>query len=113
MFGLAFGDALGKPVEFRRYEQIVAMFGPAGPTLLPDPAQVTDDTQMALAVGWALHEASVHEPENLAVALTRRFVSWLHDPDNNRAPGNTCLHACEALAGGARWQQASVMGSKG
>jgi ADP-ribosylglycohydrolase len=113
LFGLAFGDALGKPVEFRRYQEIVAVFGPGGPTELPDPALVTDDTQMALAVGWALHDATTIEPEPLAAELTTRFVAWLGSPDNNRAPGNTCLAACESLLRGVRWQEASIIGSKG
>jgi ADP-ribosylglycohydrolase len=40
-------------------------------------------------------------------------VAWLHDPDNNRAPGQTCLTACANLERGLRWQDATVLGSKG
>jgi len=55
MFGLAYGDALGRPTEFKRYEEIVAVYGPSGPRYLQgDPALVTDDTQMTLCVADAL-----------------------------------------------------------
>ncbi|WP_433057534.1 ADP-ribosylglycohydrolase family protein [Dactylosporangium sp. CS-033363] len=114
LFGLAFGDALGKPTEFRTYEQIVATFGPRGPRDLPPGALVTDDTQMALAVGAAL--TLVDGPltaERLEPHLNRLFVKWLHDPENNRAPGNTCLAACEQLDRGLPWWEATVRESKG
>ena len=59
LFGLAYGDALGKPTEFLTVAQIEGRYGPGGPRELEgDPALVTDDTQMALAVGWALHDAA-------------------------------------------------------
>jgi ADP-ribosylglycohydrolase len=45
--------------------------------------------------------------------LRKRFVAWAHSPDNNRAPGNTCLHACAGLDQGQPWQRATVAGSKG
>ena len=52
LFGLAYGDALGKPTEFLPVPEIIAAYGPGGPRDLEgDPALVTDDTQMALAVG--------------------------------------------------------------
>jgi ADP-ribosylglycohydrolase len=55
LFGLACGDALGAPTEFFSVNEIRARFAPGGP-LQPegDPRRVTDDTQMALAVGEAL-----------------------------------------------------------
>ncbi|MCG5439751.1 ADP-ribosylglycohydrolase family protein, partial [Micromonospora foliorum] len=58
LFGLAYGDALGKPTEFLTVAEIERRYGPTGPRELSgEPALVTDDTQMALAVGWALREA--------------------------------------------------------
>jgi ADP-ribosylglycohydrolase len=68
---------------------------------------------MALKVAWALHEVTDADPRRLASALAHRFVAWLVSPDNNRAPGNTCLTACANLQQGTRWQQAAVPGSKG
>jgi ADP-ribosylglycohydrolase len=117
LLGLAYGDALGKPTEFSSYEQIVAIFGPEGPADLPEPALVTDDTQMALAVARALIETPATDPVALAGALTGHFITWAHSPDNNRAPGMTCLRAVanleEGLPAGRPWQRSTVAGSKG
>ena len=114
LFGLAYGDALGKPTEFEDYATIVARYGPGGPReLTGDPALVTDDTQMALAVGEAILAAGEIGPRALEPALRRAFLAWAASPDNNRAPGMTCLLACEALADGRPWQQATETGSKG
>nr|BFE62646.1 ADP-ribosylglycohydrolase family protein [Dactylosporangium thailandense] len=116
LFGLAFGDALGKPTEFRSYEDIVATFGPRGPRDLPPGALVTDDTQMALAVGDALELALAEGPlsaDRLEPHLNRLFVAWARSPENNRAPGNTCMQACADLARGKPWWEATVAGSKG
>ena len=115
LFGMAYGDALGKPTEFMPVARIEAEYGPGGPQdLAGDPAQVTDDTQMALAVGHALRAVRQDlTPQALVGVLTERFVGWLMSPDNNRAPGNTCLRACGALQDGVDWQQATVIDSKG
>ncbi|MEO3769937.1 ADP-ribosylglycohydrolase family protein [Micromonospora sp. B9E7] len=114
LFGLAYGDALGKPTEFLTVAEIEHRYGPAGPRELSgEPALVTDDTQMALAVGWALHEAPSLTPEAVEPLLRRRFVAWSVSPDNNRAPGMTCLRACAELSRGLPWQAATVAGSKG
>ncbi|WBB77139.1 ADP-ribosylglycohydrolase family protein [Micromonospora sp. WMMD1128] len=114
LFGLAYGDALGKPTEFLTVSEIVRRYGPAGPReLVGDPALVTDDTQMALAVAWALHDAPAYTPEAVEPLLRQRFVDWAASPENNRAPGMTCLRACAELSRGVRWQEATVAGSKG
>lgn len=115
LFGAAFGDALGARTEFVRTAQAIReMFPPDGPR---SPAQnnwlITDDTQMMLAVGDALLSAGTQDARAVARALSEEFVRWYHDPENNRAPGNTCLRACDELNAGAPWQQATVMGSKG
>lgn len=114
LFGLAYGDALGKPTEFLTVTEIHDRYGPGGPRdLAGDPALVTDDTQMALAVAWALHDAPAFTPEAVEPLLRQRFVDWSVSPDNNRAPGMTCLRACAELARGTRWQDATVADSKG
>ena len=122
LFGLAYGDALGKDTEFSTVAEIQRRFGPDGPSELPEPALVTDDTQMALAVGEGLVEVLSGEdggtprpltPEALAPVWSRRFVEWARSPDNNRAPGMTCLRACGGLAEGKAWVDATVAGSKG
>lgn len=113
LFGLAYGDALGRPTEFQSYAQIIARHGPGGPGDLPDPALVTDDTQMALAVAWALRDDPQPTAATLEPLLRKRFLDWAISPDNNRAPGKTCLDACANLAEPMPWQRATVAGSKG
>ncbi|MET0415619.1 MAG: ADP-ribosylglycohydrolase family protein [Actinoplanes sp.] len=114
LYGLAYGDVLGKPTEFQQYAEIVAEYGEGGPqTLTGQPALVTDDTQMALAVGEAILAAAAFTPQALEPSLRREFLTWAASPDNNRAPGLTCLRACAALSDGRPWQQATEAGSKG
>jgi ADP-ribosylglycohydrolase len=114
MFGLAYGDALGKPTEFMDYPAIVSRYGPDGPRQLTgEPALVTDDTQMALAVGEALLEVPDPTAARIEPVLRRRFVAWAYSPENDRAPGMTCLRACGGLADGKPWIEATQTGSKG
>lgn len=117
LFGLAFGDALGAPTEFLGVAEILSRWPPEGPAdLAGHPARVTDDTQMALAVGEALAEALAGRGlsrESLEPLVRSAFVGWLNSPDNNRAPGMTCLRACEALEAGRQWLDATVKSSKG
>jgi ADP-ribosylglycohydrolase len=114
LFGLAYGDALGKPTEFMTVDAIVGRYGPGGPRDLEgEPALVTDDTQMTLAVGHALLDAPEPTPAALEPLLRQRFVEWAHSPDNDRAPGMTCLRACGGLARDLPWVEATVAGSKG
>lgn len=117
IFGLAYGDALGKPTEFLDMRRIVKRYGPDGPRELEGaPALVTDDTQMALAVGEGLVYALTHPPftpDLVAPIWRRKFVDWARSPDNNRAPGNTCMRAIAGLAEGHPWVKATIQGSKG
>lgn len=114
LFGLAYGDALGKPTEFQDYASIVARYGPGGPRELEgDPALVTDDTQMMLAVAEALVRAPSITPDGYEPVLRQAFLDWAISPDNNRAPGMTCLRACADLTDGRPWQRASQIHSKG
>ena len=113
LFGSAYGDALGRTTEFQSYAEIAARYGPGGPReLTGSPALVTDDTQMALAVAWAVHGVRP-DPATLERRLRERFVAWANSPDNNRAPGATCMTACRELALGTPWQLATVADSKG
>lgn len=137
MLGLAYGDALGKPTEFMSVPGIVARYGPRGPRELPSPALVTDDTQMALATVAALARAAhggpgpdqaaslfgfsptlagglgCIDPLDFAEALEIEYVAWSRSPENNRAPGGTCMSACHRIGAGAPWLKATVLGSKG
>ncbi len=116
LFGLALGDALAAPVEFiRDVEGIEGHYGPGGPAEpAGNPARVTDDTQMALAVGEALlRVAPPYTVASLEGPLRQAFVAWMNSPDNNRAPGMTCMRACRGLQEGKVWQEATVISSKG
>lgn len=131
MLGLAIGDALGFPAEFRRRAEILRAFGPHGindfvavddPAWAPvpmvlgakhPPGSYSDDTQMTLAVAESLVAVGRAEVDELMPVMAEKFVAWSRSPDNNRAPGNTCLTGCENLAQGAPWRTAGVADSKG
>jgi ADP-ribosylglycohydrolase len=115
LFGMALGDALGAETEFLSVPDIIKRFPPDGPRQLKgNPARVTDDTQMALAVARALINAERPlSAATLESPLRGEFVSWLNSPDNNRSPGYTCLSACAGLERGLPWIEATVEGSKG
>ena len=88
--GLAIGDALGATVEFMNAREIAVIHGvhreiTGGGWLRLKPGQVTDDTQMCLALGSAII-ASPHG-WNLRSAADA-FVTWMQ----SRPPdiGNTC-----------------------
>ncbi len=112
---MAFGDALGAETEFKSVSKILATFPPNGPQEpVGNPALVTDDTQMALAVGEALRLApQPYAPDTLEPPLREAFMAWSVSPDNNRAPGATCLTACGNLRRGLPWLEATVKNSKG
>ncbi|MEV5281910.1 ADP-ribosylglycohydrolase family protein [Streptomyces sp. NPDC051994] len=116
LLGLALGDALGFPTEFNDVPSILATCGPWREMALPTPAIVTDDTQMTLALGRAIRTAmdsGLLGPQRLEGPVRAEFVDWYHSPENNRAPGRTCLVACARLDSGLPWQEASQLGSKG
>ncbi|MFD3976643.1 ADP-ribosylglycohydrolase family protein [Streptomyces cyaneofuscatus] len=114
--GLALGDALGFPTEFDDVPAILAKCGSWRGMGLPTPAIVTDDTQMTIALGRGIRTAmdsGLLTPERLVDPVRREFIAWYHSPENNRAPGNTCLTACRMLEAGPVWQEASQTRSKG
>ncbi|MFJ2904725.1 ADP-ribosylglycohydrolase family protein [Streptomyces sp. NPDC087212] len=117
LLGLALGDALGFPTEFDDVPSILATCGPWRGMELPQRALVSDDTQMTLALAHALRTAmdrGVLAPPGLERPLREEFVAWYKSPENNRAPGRTCLTACELLMDdNRRWQDASRIESKG
>ncbi|GGY01264.1 ADP-ribosylglycohydrolase family protein [Streptomyces minutiscleroticus] len=117
LLGLALGDALGFPTEFNDVPSILAKCGPWRDMELPRPAIVTDDTQMTLALGRGLRTAVERGPlgpERLERTVREEFVDWYRSPENNRAPGRTCLVACGLLEDeGRAWQDASQIHSKG
>ncbi|MFD5746957.1 ADP-ribosylglycohydrolase family protein [Streptomyces sp. NPDC127033] len=116
LIGLALGDALGFPTEFSDVPSILAKLGPWREMPLPKPAVVTDDTQMTLAFARGIRTAmdrGVLGPLRLERPVRDEFVDWYHSPDNNRAPGATCMRACMLLDSERPWQRASQIHSKG
>jgi len=131
ILGLAIGDALGHPTEFRTREKILASFGPNGVTdfvRLHDPrwpqipiilgtshpaGTYTDDTQMSIAVARGLLETMNEPLEEKMKAVARHFVIWADSDENNRAPGETCMRGCTNLAKGIHWRHAGIAESKG
>jgi ADP-ribosylglycohydrolase len=119
LLGLAIGDAMGFPTEFNTVRDITAKFGPWRE--LPLPVQsgvsyVTDDTQMTLALADGLVTALADGPltaERMEPPVRAAFIEWWRSPENNRAPGMTCLQACGLLSRGGSWQAASRVDSKG
>jgi len=113
LFGLALGDALGAATEFiGSAGEIEACFGPGGPA---EPGgRVTDDTQMTLAVAEALLASErLDSARTTEGPLRRAFVAWNNSPENDRAPGITCMTACARLEQGLPWAEATVTNSKG
>jgi ADP-ribosylglycohydrolase len=117
IFGVAYGDALGAKAEFLSVEEILSRWPPSGPRALEgNPSLVSDDTQMAVAVGEAV-TMTLARP-TLTVNGTHRdladgFAGWFQSSDNARAPGLTCLAAAARLSQGFAWQQCTIVHSKG
>lgn len=115
IYGLAYGDAVGKPTEFMTMASIRRVFGKRGIQNMPVDGKVTDDTQMALEVGEALIEVGTQlvTYETLAPVLVRRFVEWCDYTDGTRAPGTACMVACRKMKRGIDWWEATDVNSKG
>lgn len=79
LVGLAVGDALGAPVEFKERGSFPELrdMQPGGYFRLPAGAW-TDDTAMALC----LAESLLHQPELDARDLLDRFARWLFEDEN-------------------------------
>ena len=123
MLGGAVGDALGAPVEFMRYSQIIQKYGTGGISDLETNrdglALITDDTQMTLFTAEGILRAYTrgnnkgicHPPMVVFHAYQRWLLTqgypkvsefeWVYDGwllgvkelNASRGPGNTCLSA--------------------
>lgn len=114
LYGVALGDALGRPTEFMDLHRIHAQFGRLGLMTMPTPALFTDDTQMTLRVANAMWYARSLTPRELVRTLREEFIDW-SQYDEPRAPGNTCLTAVNRMRcnNSTQWVDATVIGSKG
>jgi ADP-ribosyl-[dinitrogen reductase] hydrolase len=105
MLGLAAGDALGRPVEFRsastireRHGSVTEMLGNG--THGQPPGTVTDDTDMALCIARSLVERGSFDGEDIA----DRFLAWYRE-----GPFDIGLMTSDAIqryAGGTSWRDA-------
>ena len=89
LYGVAIGDALGAPLEFMSQEQIANKHGRVtemigGGWLDVEPGEITDDTQMTLAVA----EGIVKDPDNPIPAIGENFILWMLS--NPKDIGGTC-----------------------
>lgn len=113
LYGLALGDALGWPTEFLKLEEIRGQYGPQGILEPPDPALFTDDTQMTLALAEGILASDSQDVDVMMQEVGRQFVRWAHSPENNRAPGRTCLEGIRRYESGLEWREAGLIESKG
>lgn len=123
LVGGAIGDALGWPVEFIQYEDILKKYGRDGVVDLVIPeggrAEITDDTQMTLFTAEGIlraetrdREKGICDPSSEVYLSYLRWLTtqgydkkdefdWIYDGwllgirqlYNRRAPGNSCLFA--------------------
>jgi ADP-ribosylglycohydrolase len=104
VFGTAIGDALGYQCEFDKSIQPV--------TDLPSGGRYSDDTQMFRAVLEGLLRARPKvmlfgdEIERSAQEVAEEFIAWSESPENNRAPGASCMMGCRNLKDGVPWFKA-------
>lgn len=120
MFGLAYGDALGRPTEFisgKTLEKFGTPFRHEVGLNRPKQGIVTDDTQMSIAVARAAAALPKHpDPLHATSAFRAELIRWFDDPksrDGQRAPGMTCMSAVRRLKSGRNWLLATDTGSKG
>lgn len=118
MIGLAYGDALGRPLEFATKDAIHKLdpFRKQVGINTSHQGIVTDDTQMSIAVARAARTHGRPNPGHLTDAYVREFIRWDRDPkshDGRRAPGITCVTAVKRLRSGQGWLIATDTNSKG
>jgi ADP-ribosyl-[dinitrogen reductase] hydrolase len=105
LLGLACGDALGRPVEFRSAAQIRRKYGRltemfANGTHGQPAGTVTDDTDLALCIARSLVESGEFDPTDVG----DRFVAWLDDGPFD--VGLMTADAIRKLKQGAPWNEA-------
>lgn len=114
VLGTAIGDSLGYPVEFLGIDAIQKKYGERGVVDLPVRPLYSDDTQMFRAVCEGLLRAGPAATlDKAAEEIAAEFIAWSKSPDNNRAPGASCLEGCANLSGGIPWRMAGREGSTG
>lgn len=100
MFGVAVGDALGAPLEFMDADYIKIRHGIVrdmigGGWLNVRPGEITDDTQMTLAVAHGI----AGSPNDPIEAIGRQFVKWANSgPKDIGATCSSSIHRAMHIA---------------
>ena len=108
LLGLACGDALGGPVEFDSREDIAARYPEGlrdfvgGGWLSLFPGEITDDTQMTMAIARSLAEKGDVDMDDIGA----RFVAWAGSKPKDI--GLTTRAAIDALQRGIDWREAGT-----
>ena len=97
LYGVAIGDALGAPLEFmsrdeiaRKHGRVTEMIG--GGWLNVAPGEITDDTQMTLAVA----EGIIENPDDPIQEIGVRFIKWAKSGPKDI--GGTCSMSIHSAA---------------
>jgi ADP-ribosyl-[dinitrogen reductase] hydrolase len=97
LYGVAIGDALGAPLEFmdqgeivRKHGRVTEMIG--GGWLNVEPGEITDDTQMTLAVAQGI----VEDPDSPIKGIGARFIEWAKSGPKDI--GTTCSMSIRGAA---------------
>ena len=107
LLGLACGDALGGPVEFTSRSEIAQRFPNGvrdfvgGGWLSLAPGEITDDTQMTLAIARSLATGSCDMAD-----IATRFVAWADGGPKDI--GNLTRSAITLLRRGLPWEEAGA-----
>ena len=115
LFGVAFGDSLGKPLEFIPSRDKIMRSGLGFELPLP-MGIVTDDTEMTLAVARAIEPFPTFAPNLNEVEweLRNEYITWQDQNVWGRAAGGTCLAATTNLRNHRRaWQDCTLPLRKG
>lgn len=103
IYGLALGDALGYRTEFLTYKNALQACGhhPLGEK--GKKLSVSDDTQMSLYLMQGFKDSYnskipfKQQTDTISRAIAQQFLLWLHDLENTRAPGGTCLSSLRQM----------------
>ena len=74
------------------------------------PGTYSDDTQMTLCIARSLIKYAHADMNTLMTDIANEFLKWSVSPENNRAPGTTCMAGCRNLAVEKRWHESGVPG---
>lgn len=103
LLGGALGDALGYAVEFESLKAIKQRYGPSGITILPEPALISDDTQMTMFTAEGLLRAKLRGNERGVChppsVVHHAYLRWLHTQGKRMKPTLTPLAGRPMTAG--------------